>query len=60
MQIRKKYYVNSMVISCTTCQKEEKECIWVKYVVDAVLLRLKFSFTLRIFSVKFKFQDFQD
>ena len=24
-----KYYVNSMVISCITCQKEEKECTWV-------------------------------
>ena len=23
-----KYYVNSLVISCSTCQKEEKECIW--------------------------------
>ena len=25
-----KYYLNSMVISCSTGQKEEKECIWVK------------------------------
>ena len=24
-----KYFVNSIVISCSTCQKEEKECIWV-------------------------------
>ena len=25
-----KYYLNSMVILCSTGQKEEKECIWVK------------------------------
>ena len=25
-----KYYENSMVLSCSTCQKEEKKCMWVK------------------------------
>ena len=27
------YYVNSMLISCSTCQKEEKKCTWVKYLI---------------------------
>ena len=36
-----KYYVNSMVILCSTCQKEEKECIQVKYFIYAVLQQFK-------------------
>ena len=32
-----KYYVNSMVMSCSTCQKEEKECTRVRYVTYTVL-----------------------
>ena len=47
-----KYYVNSMVISYIICQKEEKECTWVKYVIYAVLPRLKFCRNLRNFSEK--------
>ena len=31
-----KYFVNSIIISCSTCQKGEKECIWVKYLIYAV------------------------
>ena len=30
------YYVNSMVILYSTCQKEEKECIWNKYLIYKV------------------------
>ena len=33
----RQYYVNSMVLSCITCQKEEKECTWVDNVIYAVL-----------------------
>ena len=32
-----KYYVNSLVISYSTCQKEEKECFLVKYLIHPVL-----------------------
>ena len=49
----KQNYVNnnSMVISCSTCQKEEKERTWVKYLIYAVLLRFQFflSCNLRVF-----------
>ena len=30
-----------MVISCSTSQKDEKECMWVKYLIFAVLLRFQ-------------------
>ena len=45
-----KYYVNSIVISCRTFQKEEEECIWVKYLIYAVLLQFEFGRNLRFFS----------
>ena len=48
-----KYYVNSMVISCSTFQKEEKESICVKYFIYAVLPQFQFCHDLRIFSAKF-------
>ena len=32
-----KYNFNSMVISCSTCQKEEQECIWGKYAINLSL-----------------------
>ena len=44
------YYVNSMLISCSTCPKEEKECTWVKYLNYAVLSQLQFFCNLRVFS----------
>ena len=50
------YYVNSMVISYSTCQKEEKECTWVKYLIYAFLLQFKICRNLRVFSVKSVFQ----
>ena len=34
-----KYYVDSMLMSCSACQKEEKECTWVKYLIYAFLSR---------------------
>ena len=39
MQIYK-YNGNSMVISFSTCQKEEKESFLVKYVIYSVLLQI--------------------
>ena len=54
-----KYYVNSMVISCSTCQKEEKECTWVKYLIYAVLSRFQICCNLRFFSAKSVFQKLQ-
>ena len=47
-----------MVISYSICQKEEKECNWVKYVINEVLPQIKFCQNLRIFSAKSKFLDF--
>ena len=46
------YYVNSMVTSCSTCQKEEKECTLVKYVIYAVLPQFQFFRNLRNFYAK--------
>ena len=43
------YYVNYMVISCSTCQKSEKQYIGAKYVIYAVLLRLKLCPNSRVF-----------
>ena len=37
-----KYYVNNMVTSCNTCQKEEKYWSLVKYVICAVLTQFQF------------------
>ena len=38
-----------MVISCSTCQKEKKECKWVKYLIYAVLSRFQICRNLRVF-----------
>ena len=32
------FYVNSIVILDSTCQKKEQECIWAKYLIYAILL----------------------
>ena len=47
-----KCYVNSMVISYSNCQKEEKECTWVKFVIYAVFLWFQFCQNLGNFSAK--------
>ena len=44
-----KYHVNILVISCSTCKNEEKECIWVNYVNTSVLRGLTFFRSLYIF-----------
>ena len=54
-----KYYVNSMVISWSTIQKEDKECIWVKYLIYAVLLQCKICRIVRAFSAKSVFPKLQ-
>ena len=38
-----------MVISCSTCQKEEKECTWVKYLIYAVLSQFQICRNLGVF-----------
>ena len=38
-----------MVISCGTCQKEENECIWAKYLIYTVLSRFQIYRNLRVF-----------
>ena len=38
-----------MVISCSTCQKEEKESTWVKYLIYAVLLQFQIFRNLPVF-----------
>ena len=43
------YYVNSMVISCSTYQKEEKESTLGKYLIYAVLLQCPICCNLRVF-----------
>ena len=47
-----KYYVNSMVISCNTCIKEEIECTWFKYLIYAVCRDFKFVVIRVFFSAK--------
>ena len=54
-----KYYVNSMVSSCSACQKEEIECMWVKYLIYAVLSQSQFRRNLRIFPPNLYFQSFR-
>ena len=44
-----KYYINIMVISCSTFQMEEKECTWVKYLIYSVLWRFQICRNLCIF-----------
>ena len=43
-----KWYVNSIVISCSTSQNGEK-CIWVKYLIYAVLSQFSICRNLRVF-----------
>ena len=59
MKQNMKHYVNSMVISCSTCHKEEKERMWVKYMFYIFLLQLKICRNLRVFSAKSVFPKFQ-
>ena len=40
-----------MSISFSTCQKEEKESIWVKIIIYAVLLQFQTCRNLRVFSI---------
>ena len=44
-----KYYINSMVISYSSCQKEKKKCIWDKYLIYAVLSRFQICHNIRVF-----------
>ena len=38
-----------MVILCSTCQKEEKECTWVKYLTYAIFFgNFKFVYNIRV------------
>ena len=55
-----KFYVNSMVLSCGTCQMEENKCTLVKYVIYAFLLQFQFCRNLRNFSAKSFIPDFQN
>ena len=48
-----------MVISCSTCQNEEKECIWIKYVIYVAWQQFQFYLNLDIFSAKSESTDFQ-
>ena len=48
-----------MIITCSTCQKEEKECTWVKYLIYAVLLHFQICRNLRILFAKSVFPKFQ-
>ena len=41
------------------CQKEEKECIWIKYFISAVLLRVQAYHHLRVFPPKSLFPKLQ-
>ena len=52
-----KYYFNSMVISCNTGRKEEKECTRAKYVIYAVFQWFELCQNLRNFSAKSKIPD---
>ena len=51
-----KYHVNSRVISCSTCQKEERECTWVKYFIYAIF---QFVLIYAFCSTKSVFLKFQ-
>ena len=48
-----------MVISCSTCQKEEKECIWNKYLIYAVLSQFQICRNLRTFLTNQYSQNFR-
>ena len=45
-------YVNSMIIACSTCQREEKEWTWGEYLVYAVLTQFQFCCNLHNFFAK--------
>ena len=55
-----KYYVNSIGISCSTCQKEEKECISIKYLIHTVLSHFQIFRNLRVFYAKSVFQKISE
>ena len=38
-----------MVISCSTCQKEDKDDTWVKYLISVVVSQFKKCSNLRVF-----------
>ena len=46
-----------MVISCNTCQRNKKECTWVKYVIYGVLTQFKCCRTLSICFAKYLFSE---
>ena len=54
-----KYYENGIVISCSTCKKEEKEWMCVKYLIYAVLSWFQICRNLRVFSAKYVFLKFR-
>ena len=43
------YYLNIMELSCSTFQKEERKCTWVKYFIYAVLSQFQIRRNLRVF-----------
>ena len=53
------YYVNSMVVSCSTCKKEEKECMWVKHLIYAVLSQFQICCNLLFSPAKSVFPKFR-
>ena len=54
-----KYYVNSMVISCSACQKEEKDCILVNILFTQTCRNFNYVVIYALFSAKFLFPDFR-
>ena len=54
-----KYFVNSMLISSSSFQRQEKEYIWVKYLIRAVLSRFQICLNLCVFSAKSVIPKFQ-
>ena len=48
-----------MVISCSTCLKEEKEYTWVKYLIYAALSQFKSYRNLAVFLAKSVFPKFR-
>ena len=48
-----------MVISCSTCQKEEKECLYVKDLIYAVCRNFKFVVIYMFFPPNVHFQNFR-
>ena len=54
-----KYYVNNMVIFCSTCQREETECTWVKYLIYAVWSQFQIFVIYAFFSPNLYFQSLE-